>query len=43
MMADFKDSDVKFNTNDLVDLLRDRRHEGWVLAAGSRLPTGSAG
>ena len=33
MMADFHDSDVKFNINELVDLLRDRRHEGWVLAA----------
>src|SRR5579862_8272844 len=33
MMSDFKDSDVKFNVNELVDILRDRRHEGWVLAA----------
>jgi hypothetical protein len=33
MVADFKDSDVKFDVNDLVDILRDRRHEGWVLAA----------
>jgi hypothetical protein len=33
MMADFKDSDVKFDINELVDVLRDRRHEGWVLAA----------
>jgi hypothetical protein len=33
MMADFQNSDVKFNLNELVDLLRDRRHEGWVLAA----------
>ena len=33
MMADFHDSDVKFNIDELVDLLRDRRHEGWVLAA----------
>src|ERR1035441_4635255 len=33
MIADFKDSDVKFAVNDLVDILRDRRHEGWVLAA----------
>ena len=33
MMADFKDSDVKFDVNELVDILRDRRHEGWVLAA----------
>lgn len=33
MIADFKDSDVKFNVNELMDILRDRRHEGWVLAA----------
>lgn len=33
MIAGFKDSDVKFNVNELVDILRDRRHEGWVLAA----------
>ena len=33
MMEDFKDSDVKFDMNELVDILRDRRHEGWVLAA----------
>ena len=29
----FKDSDVKFNLRDLMDILSDRRHEGWVLAA----------
>jgi hypothetical protein len=33
MMGDFKNSDVKFDVNELVDILRDRRHEGWVLAA----------
>jgi|SRR5579862_537097 len=33
MMSDFKNSDVKFDVNGLVDILRDRRHEGWVLAA----------
>lgn len=33
MIEDFKDSDVKFDVNELVDILRDRRHEGWVLAA----------
>ena len=33
MIADFQDSSIKFNINELVDLLRDRRHEGWVLAA----------
>ena len=32
-MADFKDSDVKFDVSELVGILRDRRHEGWVLAA----------
>src|SRR6202034_4319192 len=29
----FKDSDVKFDLRDLMEILRDRRHEGWVLAA----------
>jgi hypothetical protein len=29
----FTDSDVKFNLRDLMEILRDRRHEGWVLAA----------
>ena len=33
MMAEFKNSDVRFDVNELVDILRDRRHEGWVLAA----------
>lgn len=33
MLEDFKDSDVKFDVKGLVDILRDRRHEGWVLAA----------
>jgi hypothetical protein len=32
-LLDFKDSDVKFEMQDLMDILRDRRHEGWVLAA----------
>jgi hypothetical protein len=32
-LLDFKDSDVKFDLADLMDILRDRRHEGWVLAA----------
>jgi hypothetical protein len=32
-LQDFKDSDVKFDLRDLMDVLRDRRHEGWVLAA----------
>lgn len=29
----FKDSDVKFDLGALMETLRDRRHEGWVLAA----------
>lgn len=29
----FRESDVKFSLSDLMDVLRDRRHEGWVLAA----------
>lgn len=33
MIEDFRDGDVKFNLNELVEILRDRRHEGWVLAA----------
>lgn len=33
MVADFKNTDVKFDLNELVDILRDRKHEGWVLAA----------
>jgi hypothetical protein len=32
-LIDFKDTDVKFDLRDLMDTLRDRRHEGWVLAA----------
>src|SRR5664279_4830608 len=30
---DFKDSDIKFSLNSLMSVLRDSRHEGWVLAA----------
>jgi len=30
---DFKDSDIKFRLQDLLGVLRDRNHEGWVLAA----------
>ena len=33
ILRDFRQSDVKFDLNELVDVLRDRRHEGWVLAA----------
>jgi len=29
----FQESDVKFDVRDLVEILSDRRHEGWVLAA----------
>jgi hypothetical protein len=33
MIEGFRGSDVRFDLNELVDILRDRRHEGWVLAA----------
>jgi hypothetical protein len=33
LLRDFKTSEVKFKFADLMDVLRDRRHEGWVLAA----------
>ncbi len=29
----FSDADVKFDMRELMEILRDRRHEGWVLAA----------
>jgi hypothetical protein len=32
-LLEFKDSDVKFALQDLMDILKDNRHEGWVLAA----------
>ena len=32
-LFDFKGSDIKFNLQTLMNILRDRRHEGWVLAA----------
>ena len=32
-LLDFRDSDIKFNLANLMDILRDHRHEGWVLAA----------
>jgi hypothetical protein len=32
-LLDFKNSDVKFNLQSLMSILRDGRHEGWVLAA----------
>jgi len=33
ILRSFKDSDVKFDLRDLMETLRDKRHEGWVLAA----------
>jgi len=33
MLRSFRNSDVKFDIDLLVGLLRDRNHEGWVLAA----------
>jgi GH24 family phage-related lysozyme (muramidase) len=33
MLMSFQDSDVKFDVDQLMDILRDKRHEGWVLAA----------
>jgi len=32
-LLDFKDADIKFNLQALMNTLRDNRHEGWVLAA----------
>jgi hypothetical protein len=32
-LLDFRDSDIKFSLANLMDILRDHRHEGWVLAA----------
>jgi hypothetical protein len=32
-LIDFKDSDIKFNLESLMNVLRDHRHEGWVLSA----------
>ena len=31
-LLDFKDSDIKFNLQSLMETLRDHKHEGWVLA-----------
>lgn len=33
MLENFKDSDIKFDLDELLDTLRDHRHEGWVLTA----------
>jgi hypothetical protein len=32
-LRSFTDADVKFEVGELMEILRDRRHEGWVLAA----------
>jgi hypothetical protein len=32
-LFDFKESDIKFSLQSLMTILRDRRHEGWVLTA----------
>jgi hypothetical protein len=32
-ILDFRTTDVKFGLSELMSVLRDRRHEGWVLAA----------
>ena len=33
LLTEFRESEIKFALGDLMELLRDRRHEGWVLAA----------
>ncbi len=33
LLMDFKESEIRFPLSNLMDVLRDRRHEGWVLAA----------
>jgi len=40
-LLSFRDSDVKFDLEHLMDTLRDKRHEGWVLAAYPDPKTGS--
>jgi hypothetical protein len=32
-LVQFRESDIKFNLRDLMEILRDHQHEGWVLAA----------
>lgn len=32
-LVSFRPGEIRFSVGDLMDLLRDRRHEGWVLAA----------
>jgi hypothetical protein len=33
LLLNFKESDIQFNLRALTDILRDHKHEGWVLAA----------
>jgi hypothetical protein len=33
LLGSFQPSDIKFDIEDMIEVLRDRRHEGWVLAA----------
>ncbi len=33
VLLDFKNSDIKFSLSSMMEILRDHRHEGWVLAA----------
>jgi hypothetical protein len=33
VLFDLKESDIKFNLESLMEILKDRKHEGWVLAA----------
>jgi Phage lysozyme len=33
VLLDFKDKDIKFSLASMMEILRDHRHEGWVLAA----------
>jgi hypothetical protein len=33
VLLDFKDNDIKFSLPSMMEILRDHRHEGWVLAA----------
>src|SRR6202522_521864 len=42
VLLDFKDNDVKFSLASMMEILRDHRHEGWVLAAYPARNTGRA-
>jgi len=33
LLGSFQPTDIKFDIEDMIEVLRDRRHEGWVLAA----------